>query len=58
MRKISPEVAKHMDNLSNEAGVISALTIDQRGLFDRSGRFRRGGTVMRLKPREILSKMS
>ena len=35
MRKISPEVAKHMDNLSNEAGVISALAIDQRGSFKR-----------------------
>ena len=31
MRKISPEVAKHMDKLSNDAGVISALAIDQRG---------------------------
>src|SRR5699024_2300207 len=35
MRKISPEVAKHMDNLSNEAGVISALAIDQRGSLKR-----------------------
>lgn len=35
MRKISPEVAKHMDNLSNEAGVISALTINQRGSLKR-----------------------
>ena len=35
MRKISPEVAKHMDNLSNGTGVISALTIDQRGLLKR-----------------------
>ncbi len=35
MRKISPEVAKHMDNLSNETGVISALTIDQRGSLKR-----------------------
>ena len=35
MRKISPAVAKHMDNLSNEAGVISALAIDQRGSLKR-----------------------
>lgn len=35
MRKISPEVARHMDNLSNEAGVISALAIDQRGSLKR-----------------------
>ncbi len=28
---ISSEVAKHLDNLSNEKGVISALAIDQRG---------------------------
>lgn len=35
MRKISPEVVKHMDNLSNEASVISALAIDQRGSLKR-----------------------
>ncbi|MDF7639351.1 tagatose 1,6-diphosphate aldolase [Lactobacillus sp. ESL0791] len=31
MRTISPEVAKHMENLSTDKGVISALAIDQRG---------------------------
>lgn len=35
MRKITPEVAKHMENLSNEDGVISALAIDQRGSLKR-----------------------
>ena len=31
MKTISSEVAKHMGNLSNDNGVISALAIDQRG---------------------------
>lgn len=31
MRTISSEVAKHMENLSTDDGVISALAIDQRG---------------------------
>lgn len=31
MRKISAEIAKHMDNLSTEDGIISAIAIDQRG---------------------------
>ncbi|CCI82112.1 tagatose 1,6-diphosphate aldolase [Lactobacillus hominis] len=31
MKKISAQVAKHMDNLSTKDGVISALAIDQRG---------------------------
>ena len=31
MRKISKDVAQHMEKLSNEDGVISALAIDQRG---------------------------
>lgn len=31
MTAISPEVAKHLENLSNKDGVISALAIDQRG---------------------------
>lgn len=31
MRTISSEVAKHMENLSTNEGVISALAIDQRG---------------------------
>lgn len=35
MRKIAPEVAEHMEKLSNEAGVISALAIDQRGSLKR-----------------------
>ncbi|KAA9244021.1 tagatose 1,6-diphosphate aldolase [Lactobacillus mulieris] len=32
---INPEIAKHLDNLSNENGVISALAIDQRGSLKR-----------------------
>ncbi|CCI84531.1 tagatose-bisphosphate aldolase [Lactobacillus pasteurii DSM 23907 = CRBIP 24.76] len=35
MRKITFEVAKHMEKLSNKAGVISALAIDQRGSLKR-----------------------
>lgn len=35
MRKITAEVAKHMEKLSNDAGVISALAIDQRGSLKR-----------------------
>lgn len=35
MRKITPEIAKHMEKLSNEDGVISALAIDQRGSLKR-----------------------
>lgn len=35
MRKITTEVAKHMKKLSNDAGVISALAIDQRGSLKR-----------------------
>lgn len=31
MRNITVEVAKHMERLSNEDGVISAVAIDQRG---------------------------
>ncbi len=31
MRKITPEVAKHMEKLSTKDGVISAVAIDQRG---------------------------
>ncbi|WP_297817865.1 tagatose 1,6-diphosphate aldolase [uncultured Lactobacillus sp.] len=31
MKKISAQVAKHMDNLSTQDGIISALAIDQRG---------------------------
>ncbi len=31
MRSISSTVGKHLDNLSNDEGVISALAIDQRG---------------------------
>lgn len=35
MRKITPEVAKHMEKLSNEDGIISALAMDQRGSLKR-----------------------
>lgn len=35
MRKITPEVAKHMEKLSNNDGIISALAIDQRGSLKR-----------------------
>lgn len=35
MRKITVEVAKHMEKLANQAGVISALAIDQRGSLKR-----------------------
>lgn len=35
MRKITSEVAKHMENLSNNDGVISAIAIDQRGSLKR-----------------------
>ena len=35
MRKITPEVAKHMEKLSTKDGIISAIAIDQRGSLKR-----------------------
>lgn len=35
MKKITSGVAKHLNNLSNENGVISALAMDQRGSLKR-----------------------
>lgn len=35
MRKITPDIAEHMEKLSDHNGVISALAIDQRGSLKR-----------------------
>ncbi len=36
MKKISKQVAEHLDNLSTQDGVISALAIDQRGSLKKA----------------------